>query len=675
MKSQRLFFLLLLLSCAGLHGQTFVSGPITTNTTWTLANSPYRVTGDVTVMPGTTLLIQPGVKVLFDPNTRLGVRGRLKAIGQDSARILMTAFDTTAMWKGIVASGDVDFQHVVGRKANTFLRLYNGGFGLTAIRGCVFSKNDTAIYYDGKVNDSLHIYRSEFILNTIGVVADSNTLITRSWFHDNVKGVIARRTAIRDSRFTSNGLGLQIAGGRVVGNSFTDNQLGVAEANSFLARNRFLGNATGLETQLQPDDFIVDNGFNQNARAIRISPVAVFAPGAKIRKNAICNSLFANVKVDAPSGNTADLRFNCWCESDSATIAGTILDGQDSSAFAIVDFMPLDSMGCGIDLVFPGDANHNQIANVFDLFPIGMNFGSTGPVRPNASLFWVGQMAPDWGSNLPNGKDLKHTDCNGDGIINAQDVAAIFLNYGKTHNSLRTTGGLGLPIQLIMPSGTASPGDTITFSVALGSASAPVKQLYALGFMLTYDTALVDQGDIQVSFSNSFLGTENVDMIAISQELTDAGQLHIGMTRTDQTAINGYGLLADITVVIDDDIMKKDFPLEIAFLDAEGMDVGGNEVLVYGESSAMDLNTAIEAPWPTAWSIYPNPTNGLLTLNWQGPAPDEVVLYDLMGREMATNRDTASLSTWDLSDQPQGVYNLRIRQGQTQWHQTIIISR
>ncbi|XP_025830817.1 protein bark beetle [Agrilus planipennis] len=52
-------------------------------------NTPYRISSDITVMPGTTLSIQPGVVMEFAPNVGILVLGTLKAIGFKGYEIIM----------------------------------------------------------------------------------------------------------------------------------------------------------------------------------------------------------------------------------------------------------------------------------------------------------------------------------------------------------------------------------------------------------------------------------------------------------------------------------------------------------------------------------------------------------------------------------------------------------
>ena len=73
------------------YGQTNVSGVISSNTTWTLANSPYVVTGNILVSEGVTLTIEPGVVVKFDSEKVMQIRGELIAQGTSDSKITFTS--------------------------------------------------------------------------------------------------------------------------------------------------------------------------------------------------------------------------------------------------------------------------------------------------------------------------------------------------------------------------------------------------------------------------------------------------------------------------------------------------------------------------------------------------------------------------------------------------------
>ena len=86
----------------------FQNPDITTNTTWTIANSPYVINQDLNVTSGVTLTIEPGVIVKFKKNKSLTISGNLVAKGTASKPIVFTA-DTASPshghWKGFLFRG------------------------------------------------------------------------------------------------------------------------------------------------------------------------------------------------------------------------------------------------------------------------------------------------------------------------------------------------------------------------------------------------------------------------------------------------------------------------------------------------------------------------------------------------------------------------------------------
>lgn len=69
--------------------------------TWTLANSPCKINGEITIPNDSTLTIEPGVEVVFMGHYKFNVQGRLLAVGTQQDTIRFTAKDANLGWHGI----------------------------------------------------------------------------------------------------------------------------------------------------------------------------------------------------------------------------------------------------------------------------------------------------------------------------------------------------------------------------------------------------------------------------------------------------------------------------------------------------------------------------------------------------------------------------------------------
>src|SRR5262245_44646347 len=105
--------LLLLLAPHALAETIIPGGPIATQT-WTTAGHPYVIQGDITIPPGSTLTIQPGVWVEFGPTdstaggidpalAEITVQGSLYCNGTANQPVIFLGAATANLyWYGIV---------------------------------------------------------------------------------------------------------------------------------------------------------------------------------------------------------------------------------------------------------------------------------------------------------------------------------------------------------------------------------------------------------------------------------------------------------------------------------------------------------------------------------------------------------------------------------------------
>jgi hypothetical protein len=139
---------------------TNVCGALGT-TTWTLAGSPYLVcnTG-VSVNPGATLSIEPGVTVQFTSTARLTARGTLLALGTPEQPITFTGVLTTpGYWRGILveslvvtpAVADLNFVTIEygGQPGFYGANLYANNANITVTHSLVHHAEGSGVYHEG----------------------------------------------------------------------------------------------------------------------------------------------------------------------------------------------------------------------------------------------------------------------------------------------------------------------------------------------------------------------------------------------------------------------------------------------------------------------------------------------------------------------------------------------
>lgn len=326
--------------------------------------------------------------------------------------------------------------------------------------------------------------------------------------------------------------------------------------------------------------------------------------------------------------------------------------------------------GCPFQtLVYPGDANNDRLADNTDLLNVGLAYDTTGPVRAGASIVWVGQSATDWTDTFAMGLNYKFADCNGDGIINADDTLAIMQNFGLTHT--KTDGAepwrSGIPgINVSFSQDTVQTGDTLITTFSLGDSALTVSNIYGLAFTYHYDPIVNDTSSVRFGFLSSWLGT-SANSIAIYKDLTAAGQIKAAITGIDHISRSGSGAIAQMySRITSDNINGKDLAYynNLGYIsDITAADAAGHTIqLNAGQDSARVAYepSGLHDPDNAAIILYPNPASGHVYIR-SAVQVESVMLYNALGQTILAHDVHTKTLSLDLSGIAAGAYTVAIR--------------
>ena len=205
--------------------QTSVSG--TQSGTWTLASSPYVITGAVDVPTGTTLTVEPGVEVRFDGHYPLTVHGTLWAMGTESAPILFTRNSPTDASRG------------AGIRFDTA----DGGELIHVIVEHGYADNGTWDSSNDDRGGGIFVYNTPFVLRS-SVLRDNEASTGAGLYIANYGGqrVEILRNDIHDNDAVSSGFNACGGGGLYVSGGSN-----ILVANNLIYGNAYVGGAPNFE--------------------------------------------------------------------------------------------------------------------------------------------------------------------------------------------------------------------------------------------------------------------------------------------------------------------------------------------------------------------------------------------------------------------------------------------
>ncbi len=178
-------------------------------------------------------------------------------------------------------------------------------------------------------------------------------------------------------------------------------------------------------------------------------------------------------------------------------------------------FLPQMILAQGV--VWPGDVTNNGVVNEVDLLYLGYAYGAEGTSRDSITGVWEGQTIPlEWQDTFPNGLNFAYADCNGDGVVNDDDIQVIIDNLSLTHADVifmpdeLLVGIPGIHPRFLVPPGKKKikKGQTTTVDIFLGSEDLPIDSILGVAFVIQLDSLVFDLSQTDFVF-NGWLDVGN----------------------------------------------------------------------------------------------------------------------------------------------------------------------
>ncbi len=327
---------------------------------------------------------------------------------------------------------------------------------------------------------------------------------------------------------------------------------------------------------------------------------------------------------------------------------------------------------CTNDCVWPGDVNQDGIANHFDILGLGLAFGQTGPERPDATTEWMPQYAEDWLSTILGTVNSNHADCDGNGWVDEADVAVINDNYllANTNWNFDVDATTSVPFYLAEAEDGTTSG-TIEIPIILGEDGNEAFDFYGIAFTIEYDNEYIEAGSVALAFENSWIGTSE-DFIVVVQDFPEVGIVEVGISLINNEPTTGYGEIATLSVVMEDNLAGKDLTdvIDIDFSLKAICNMG--TVGHVTPTSIAPISQSVEVAltkepvinnriFPSQEKIYPNPCTTQVKLAFteaQITNDFEISIQNLLGQTLIQktyHADTPE-ATINTSNLTQGVY-------------------
>lgn len=326
--------------------------------------------------------------------------------------------------------------------------------------------------------------------------------------------------------------------------------------------------------------------------------------------------------------------------------------------------------------VWPGDANNDSTVNTLDVLYIGIGYNIQGPARIVQGNIWQNTSAALWNNILPDSSNYAYLDCNGDGLIDANDLTAVQQNYGLTHGQ-RVPDGFPAPdSQSPLFYFTGIPdsihaGDTVTVDVFAGTNLNPA-DFFGIALSFGYDTTRIVANSV-VATPDSTINSPVDPVLFFTTTSNTGGSLEIALSRRantggssgNQIVLTGEKLVS-LSFIIEDNLIgiALNDPLQFSLsgikMYAQNLDK------ISGQPAELSIPFAKVIAGTPAFElnnlrVYPQPASGNIMIDGL-PENGTLIITELAGRNVIIrNVEKGTINNINCAQLAPGMYLMHIK--------------
>jgi hypothetical protein len=301
--------------------------------------------------------------------------------------------------------------------------------------------------------------------------------------------------------------------------------------------------------------------------------------------------------------------------------------------------------------------------------------GATGAQRGgNDPMAWYGQFSNEWGEEIYNGKNAKHADTNGDGMISSADTISVSSHYSRYHNLIPDKSLIikEYPVAIIPRQTSFDSGDFVLIDIAIGDDQYPVIDVHGLAYSLQIAPGIIDSSSLVVDFRDDLWFGNNSPTIDIAKQPSD-GQIEMAFTRTSGYSVSGNGIITTVGFIGEDELdgfslsqLQGHIPFELTLTDIVMVDGQGREFKLPDAKTTLELNYDIRETGPLTEDkviVYPNPASDIVRLYVNGRDEfEEIMIFNQLAQKLEHIKSIDSHEfQLDISELPMGMYALHVK--------------